>query len=213
VGAGASDGDDTVGGTVRTPSRGLIPQQFIASKHLSEERWLAARRMGVTATMVAKAAGGPGGFQAVFRDFRDDHHEPDNDYMRFGREMEPVLAMAVKERHGILPNDWLICHREKDWHMATPDGLSLDGTMISEIKTTGTEWKTIPAQYVRQVQWQLYVTDADVCVFAWMLRDEFDGVFIPAWFEPEIQMIERDEDMIADLVKVADRLWKEMANA
>jgi putative phage-type endonuclease len=193
---------------LKTPSRGIKAHQFVASKSLSEERWLAARREGVTATQVAKAAGGDGGFETVVREYREDFREADNDYMRFGREMEPVIAMALKERHGIMPNDWLISHAYHPHHMATPDGLSLDHQMIAEIKTTGTEWKTIPAQYVRQVQWQLYVTGADLCVFAWMLRDEFDGLFIPAWFEPEIVLIDRDEEMIERLVKVADDVWE-----
>ena len=47
-------------------------------------------------------------------------------------------------------------------------------------------------------------------MFAWMLRDEFDGVFIPAWFEPEIELIHRDDELIEKLVKVADKLWERM---
>jgi predicted phage-related endonuclease len=94
--------------------------------------------------------------------------------------------------------------------MATPDGLSLDNVAIAEIKTTGKDWnpEKIPVQYRRQVQWQLHVTGARQCVFAWMLREERDGAFMPAWFEPRVVVMERDEEMIASLVKVADGLWE-----
>lgn len=186
----------------------IYPDQFVASKHLNEQAWLEARKTGVTATQVAKAASGAGGFDQMVSEYRSEFVEQDNPYMRFGREWEGPIAMTLKERHGILPNDWLIRNRHVEHHMATPDGLSVDHSMISEIKTTGTEWKKIPAQYIRQVQWQLYVTGADTCVFAWMLRDEFDGVFIPAWFEPEIELIHRDDGLIEKLVKVADKLWE-----
>jgi hypothetical protein len=31
---------------------------------------------------------------------------------------------------------------------------------------------------------------------------------MPAWFDPKVEIIQRDEDMIASLVKVADELWE-----
>jgi hypothetical protein len=45
-------------------------------------------------------------------------------------------------------------------------------------------------------------------IFAWMLREERDGAFVPGWFEPKVITIERDEEMIVSLVKVADELWE-----
>ena len=81
--------------------------------------------------------------------------------------------------------------------------------MIAEIKTTGKDWAdgVIPIQYRRQVQWQLYVTGAERCLFAWMKRIEVDGVFAPAWFEPESLWMERDEGMIEVLRDTAEELW------
>jgi len=62
-------------------------------------------------------------------------------------------------------------------------------------------------KYKRLVQWQLHVTNATFCVVAWLLRDVTDtGVMVPAWFKPKVGVLERDEDMIADLVDVAGRL-------
>jgi hypothetical protein len=57
--------------------------RFVASKNVSAERWLSARREGVTATQVAKAAAGPGGFEQAVEDYRADFVEQDNPYMVF----------------------------------------------------------------------------------------------------------------------------------
>lgn len=188
----------------------LDPSRFVANKAISKEGWLEARRSGVTATQVSKAAAGPGGFEQAVADYREDFVEVDNPYMAFGRAWEGPLSLTLKQRHGVMPNEWLIAHDKNRIHLATPDGLSLDHKVISEIKTTGKDWnpERIPIQYRRQVQWQLYVTGASQCVFAWMLREERDGAFVPAWWEPRIVWFERDEKMIADLVKVANRLWE-----
>ena len=188
--------------------------QFVASKSVNSERWLSARREGVTATQVAKAAAGPGGFEQAVTDYREDWIESDNPYMAFGRAWEGPISMDLKDRWNIMPNDWLLRHEKFRHHMATPDGLSLDHEQISEIKTTGKDWnpERIPVQYRRQVQWQLHVTGSDVCIFAWLLREEREGVFVPAWFEPNVITMGRDEEMIAELVKVADRLWERVSN-
>jgi predicted phage-related endonuclease len=187
----------------------LKPEQFIASKALFPSDWVRARKEGVTATQVSRAAT-PAGFEQAVNQFWEEFQEPDNPYMAFGRDMEPVLAKFVHERFGILPNEWLIANADTVWHLATPDGLSLDHEFCSEIKTTGQDWedKAIPIQYRRQVQWQLHVTGASACLFAWMLRIDVDGVFAPAWFEPKSLWIERDEDMISSLVDTADKLWE-----
>lgn len=184
--------------------------RFVASKSVSAERWLSARREGVTATQVARAASGPGGFEQAVEDYRADFVEQDNPYMAFGRVWEGPISMWLKEQHEIMPNDWVIRHDENAHHLCTPDGLSPSHEFISEIKTTGKEWnpERIPVQYRRQVQWQLHVTGAEACFFAWMLREERDGAFLPAWFEPSMIVMDRDEEMIASLVKVADDLWE-----
>jgi hypothetical protein len=117
----------------------------------------------------------------------------------------------VKEEFGILPNEWLIAAEESPRYLATPDGLSLDHKEISEIKTTGQDWGegSIPIRYRRQVQWQLFVTGAESCLFAWVERAEVAGRLVPAWFEPRTIRLDRDEKEIEKLVGVADRLLEE----
>jgi predicted phage-related endonuclease len=192
----------------------IEPWRFVASKNVSAERWLSARREGVTATQVAKAAAGPGGFEQAVEDYRADFVEMDNPYMAFGRAWEGPISMHLKDAYGVMPNDWLISSAVSDHYLATPDGLTLGHDAISEVKTTGKDWnpERIPVQYRRQVQWQLFVTGASMCYFAWMLREERDGAFLPGWFEPKVITMERDEAMIASLVKVADDLWERVCD-
>jgi len=192
--------------------------RFVASKGLSVAGWLGARRLGVTATQVAKAGAGPGGFEQAVEDYFADFVEQDNPYMEFGRVWETPIAMTLKDSYGVMPNDWLIRHGEFAHHMATPDGISVGHDLISEIKTTGKDWnpEKLPIQYRRQVQWQMHCTDTERCVFAWMLRERQETVagplFVPGWFEPRVVMIERDEEMIAALIDTANRLWERVEN-
>lgn len=195
----------------------------MVARSLTDE-WYKARQHGVSATTVAKAASGPAGYDAELQNalFPEDNEVVDNEYMRFGRDHEEWIVENLPQEYGIRHNDWLICgDGDYRWHLATPDGLNDDWSIIAEVKTTGKDWdgSAIPIQYRRQVQWQLHVTGAQRCVFAWLLRttSEF-GDFTAAWLEPKHIIMERDEDMIAQLIDVAQRFitdynnYKEMQN-
>lgn len=176
----------------------IAAERFIAQSRYRDE-WLAAR--DITATTVAKAAT-PAGFVSVMAG------EPveDNEYMQFGRDNEHDI-LRTAHAHGIPESDWLIASADNPRYQATPDGISPDHTLIAEAKTTGTDWKTVPIQYRRQVQFQLYVTGAEKCLFLWQLRKVNDlGGFYAPWLDPKTLWIERDEDMIADLLEVAEKL-------
>ena len=191
----------------------ISANRFIASVSQNKSDWLEARESAVTATTVARAAT-PRGFENETIHKMPRELVDGNAYIDFGVEMEPVIAKYVKDEFEIMPNDWLISASEDHGkYMATPDGLSLDHVVISEIKTTGKDWgelKNIPIHYRRQVQWQMYCTGALRCLFAWLLRLEVDGVMVPAWFEPKHIWIHRDEQEITKLKDVADRLleWR-----
>ncbi len=49
--------------------------RFVASKAISKDGWLEARREGVTATQVSRAASGPGGFEQAVQDYRTEFAE------------------------------------------------------------------------------------------------------------------------------------------
>jgi hypothetical protein len=134
-----------------------------------------------------------------------------NAYMSWGNEREPFIAEFCKQRYGLLANDWLISAGGKmspdRWMMATPDGLCWhDGhKTIGEYKTSGKPLDKIPAHYMRQVQWQLWCTDATRAIFAWELRMDSPGGFAPG-FEIHTQEILRDDDLIKNLIAVAEKV-------
>lgn len=177
------------------------------------DAWYDARRSGVSATAVARAAT-PAGFAAEVENMLNPVDIGDNEYMRFGRDWEAWIVDNIPAQYGLTHNNWLIHAEGHPWQMATPDAVNDDWSLIGEVKTTGKDWgdNAIPIQYRRQVQWQMYVTGAKACVFAWLLRIENQDGFVPGWFEPKHIIIERDTNMIADLVTVAERLQMEMVN-
>ena len=178
--------------------------RFIATSD-DREAWLDARRGGVTATEVAKAST-PAGFLEAVNERRNPVDLEPNGYMRFGSENEHWISMFIKREFGIMPNKWLIASEDVREFMATPDGLSLDHTRISEVKTGGKEIKSPPMQHRRQVGWQLYCTGAEECEYGYVLRSEVNGVLVPAWMEPRMWHIDRDDSLIADLIETAHRL-------
>jgi len=171
------------------------------------EAWLEARNLGVTATMVQRAFT-PAGMRDVLAELDSPRDIEPNAFMSWGNEREPFIAAFVKERHGLLANDWLIAKggamSPDRWMMATPDGLSLDHKVIGEYKTSGKPLDKIPAHYMRQVQWQMWVTDAESCVFAYELRIDTPGGFAPGMVETQI--VERDEELIEKLIAVAEKV-------
>jgi putative phage-type endonuclease len=174
------------------------------------EEWLRVRANGVTATMVSKAFDEKG-FNEILAQMADPTPIADNGYMKFGRDQEPHLIERLQERFDIEGNDWLIASADAEWRMATPDGLSADHGTIVEVKTTGRDWGRydwVPIHYQRQVQWQLYVTGAEECVFAWMQRITApDKSFIPAWPGPKYVTVKRQQRMIDDCIAVAEKLY------
>jgi hypothetical protein len=154
----------------------------------------------------------PAGMKEVLAELDSPREVTPNAYMDWGNEREPYIAEFVKQRHGLLANDWLISAGGKmspdRWMMATPDGLSLDHTMIGEYKTSGKPLDKIPAHYMRQIQWQMWVCgpQAQSCVFAWELRmDAPGGLFAPG-FDIETQIVQRDNALIEKLVAVAEQV-------
>lgn len=186
--------------------------RFLASQHIDEDLWRDVRSRGVSATEVAKAST-EAGWRDVLEIRNGTQVIEDNAYMQFGRDQEPKIAMWVKDEFGIMPNDWVITHQSRPEFMATPDGLSLNHKAIAEIKTSGKDFESarIPIQYRRQMQWQMFVTGADYCVFVWMLRIERDGIFVPGWFQPKYQIVEPDQDQIDKLKSTAEKLLEVIA--
>jgi hypothetical protein len=199
-----------------------------ASRHVETsdnyEAWLAARSRGVTATEVARAAASDNALIQARRERFNPTPVEVNAYMRFGSEWEDTIARSLKESDGLLPNHWLIHAPGVPEHMATPDCIAPnlgEVPLIGEIKTGGKvpldkngNLKP-PLAHVRQMQWQMYCVGAELvesCVYAFMLRVESGGQLLPGWMEPMTCVVERDDKMIADLIRVADQLLTDFEN-
>ena len=180
-------------------------ERFIVSSQ-TKDLWLAARDRGVTATQVAKAST-PAGMKEVLAQIENPTPVEANAFMQWGTDREAHIAHVVKERYGILPNDWLLCAEGagNEWMMATPDGLSLDHSVIGEYKTSGKSLDKVPANYMRQVQWQMFVTGARRTLFAYELRLEGPEGFVPG-FDVECQWVERNDEMIGQLILTAQKV-------
>ncbi|TFD74704.1 YqaJ viral recombinase family protein [Cryobacterium fucosi] len=185
--------------------------------------WLRARTGGVTATEVAKLAKGGPGVQAELVTMKlSGELEEDLShlrYIRWGQIREEYIGEWVERRFNIQPNQVLF-RGENPRHLATPDGVGCDfdeRLLVCEIKTslhdldpalTFGHYRT--TLYADQKQWQLHVTGAQRALFAWEQHDDDwsgwpDRGPAPVLPEPEWRWVERDEERIAHLVKVADR--------
>ena len=179
----------------------------------SREQWLEARRRYVTATEVAQLVRRGQDYWDELREIKaGDRTAPDISNLpavRHGREREALIAPYVQSlEEGMVPNSDLYVRNER--YAATPD-LVGDG-IVGEIKTikdtrlaklqSAKGWPT--GQYYDQVQWQLFVTGAIACVFAWEPYEDWDGELVPREDMREHITIHRDEERIKALQEVAD---------
>lgn len=135
------------------------------------DEWLARRRHGVTATEVAKAAGGRAAdVRAIITEKVTDTNTPDlsgNQYIAFGNTREPVIAEMVRANFGIEPNRFLYAHGDEPRFLATPDGYSDDDftgeRLVSEIKTSKHDLNPFPPDHEQLLTSRVPVLD---CAFA-----------------------------------------------
>ena len=179
----------------------------------SREQWLDARRKYVTATEVAQLVRRGQDYWDELREIKAGQRTaPDISGLpavRHGREREALIVPYVQSlEKGMAPNEDLYVRNDR--YAATPD-LVGDG-IVGEIKTikdtrlaklqSAKGWPT--GQYYDQVQWQLFVTGAIACIFAWEPYEDWDGELVPREDMRDNITIHRDEERIKALQEVAD---------
>src|SRR5690606_32519976 len=125
---------------------------------------------------------------------------------------EPVIAAWVQENFNIFPSSQLFHSQHSKLHLATPDGLGFDASgipVLAEIKTTNKPFKKIPKNYLRQVLWQQHVIGAERTLFVWEEHDNF----VPVRAVPEYLWVERDDELIQDLIDKAESLISALREA
>ena len=129
--------------------------------------------------------------------------------LEHGRRREPEIAAWVAATHGIQPSSALFHAESERRHLATPDGIAEDSSgriLLSEIKTTNKPFRSVPRTYLRQVWWQQHVLGAERTLFAWEQHRDFQ----PLHDEPTCMWIDRDDDEITRLVRLATSLIDEL---
>lgn len=170
--------------------------------------WLKARSRGITATDAARLSG-PASVSAVVLDKVHGSGFGGNAYTDHGRVREPEIARWVQGTYGIAPSDALFHAHGQRAHLATPDGVGGTdeaGILLAEIKTTKFAWASIPRSYLRQVWWQQYVLGAERTLLVW--EQHLD--FVPVDPVPECRWIDRDENEIHRLIRLADQVLEQV---
>jgi hypothetical protein len=198
-------------------------ERALVDKNHDEEKWLEERRKGVTATEVSKLAKGtPSARRLILQEKRTGEYSfKGNKYTDWGLERELALVSLIEAEYGFEGSDILFFSASNSRHLATPDAVHLsDEVLIAEIKTSKydlnpTESHFQKSTYMDQMQWQMYVCDAQRCLFAWeqhddnWVEDEF-GVPRPEPIYQNQTWIERDDARIAELIVIADEFLAEM---
>ena len=171
--------------------------------------WLRARSRGITATDVAGLTSEQAITRAADAKLGGGPRFSGNAFTDHGRRREPEIAAWVAATHGINPSSSLFHAVREKRHLATPDGIGLDGAgrvLLAEIKTTNKPWRSIPRNYLRQIWWQQYVLGAERTLFAWEQHRDF----VPVDDEPRCLWVDRDDVEIAKLVRLATTLIDEL---
>lgn len=170
--------------------------------------WTRARSRGITATDVAQLTSDRAISRAADAKLTGSGFSG-NAFTEHGRRREPEIAAWVAATHGIRPSSALFHAVVEKRHLATPDGIAVDGSgriTLAEIKTTNKAWRSIPRTYLRQVWWQQHVLGAERTLVVW---EQHDG-FVPIGDEPHCAWVDRDEREIAALVGLATGLIDEL---
>lgn len=160
---------------------GGIPAELVTNDiHLNppgSEAWINSR-IGTIGSSEAATAIGHGGYDSPWTLWhrKTGTMEPpeENEAMIAGNLLEPIVANYYAETH---PDDIVIAphltfrHPEQSWATASPD-LFVNNNGLVEIKTTSVysadRWAdgAVPAEYLWQARWLLWVTGREWCDLA-----------------------------------------------
>lgn len=175
---------------------------------------LALRRQGITATDVA-ALSGVHPYRAPINVYIEKTGDApafvENERVRWGNLLEPLIRQDYARRHRVdVVEPGTLQHAQHDWAMATPDGVALLAALPVrglEIKTHGVRvaeqygepgTDQVPGYVLVQCAWNLYVSGLD----RWDVVGFWDN-------QPHDFQISRDEELIGQLVEVAERFRRD----
>jgi putative phage-type endonuclease len=175
----------------------------------NEADWLAARLTGLTGSDTLAALGlDPNKSRlALWQSKLDPQPVEETPRMRMGRRLEPVIMAEFAHQTGLMVEPANVLLRSIEWPflLASPDGWVYENgqTCLYEAKSTTVwlknDWADgeVPIRALAQVAHYLAVTGLQVAYVAVMIDNEV------SW-----RRIERDDDLIADIVSKLAEFWR-----
>lgn len=197
------------------PARARPALRLIKTQDLSRDQWLAVRKGGIGSSDAAAAVGlNPYKSQLELwmektgRDTALPKIDPRDETgpMYWGTLLEPIVAAHYTRRTGnkVRRINAVLQHPAEPWMLANLDRevVGAPDVQILECKTTGMNgarlWKEGVPEYVQlQVMHQLAVTGKQAADVAVLICGQ----------ELQVHRIERDEEMIAQLVSLERQFW------
>ena len=182
--------------------------RLVSTKDMPHEEWLRYRRQGIGGSD-AGAICGVNPYSTALKVFRDKtENEPednDSESLRQGRDLEDYVARRFMEASGkkVRRSNFLYRHDTYPFMQANIDRFVVGENAGLECKTASAysadKWKdgVIPEHYVIQCMHYMAVTGADSWYIAVVLLGK----------EFKWQKIDRDEEMIRDLIKIEEDFW------
>jgi len=177
------------------------------------EEWHAARAQGLGGTDISAVAGlNP--WRTPFDVYCEKRglteRQPENEAMKMGKRLEPVVLDLYEEATGYQTEPGLFTvHPSLPWACGTPDALTLapEGPLV-EIKTAGarqaSRWgepgtDQIPDHYLLQVQWYLTLTKRQAADIAVLLGGQ----------EFRLYHLAHNQALEDRLLEIGEKFWKE----
>ena len=186
-------------------------KRLVSTIELPKEEWLRYRKQGICGSD-AGAIAGMNPYVSAFSVYQDKITEeivenPDNEAMKQGRDLEEYVARRFCRETGkkVKRANYIFQNEKYPWMIADFDRLIVGEKAGLECKTVSPysedKWKdgNVPLSYLMQVQHYLAVSGYDCWYIAALI---YGRDFI-------IRKIERDEDLIASLVKIEEYFWFE----
>ena len=184
-------------------------KKLISTLNLDKEAWLKYRKQGIGGSDAGAVCGlNPyrTAIQVYYDKTTDEIEEIDNEAMRQGREFEDYVARRFTEATGkkVRKAHAIFIHTENAFMLADVDRMVVGENAGLECKTASPymadKWQDgkIPMSYQIQCHHYMAVCNAD----AWYIAVLIYGR------EFKYYRIERDEEMIADLIHIEKDFWE-----
>lgn len=185
-------------------------KRLVSTTGLSKTEWLKYRKQGITGTD-AGAITGMNPFMSAFQVYQDKISSEtvlfDNEAMRQGRDFENYVASRFEEETGLKVRkaNAIYQNEQHPIMLADFDRLITGQRSGLECKTvnpySADKWKngSIPLHYQMQIQHYLAVSGYD----SWYICALIFGK------ELIIRKIDRDEELIKDLITVEEHFWND----